>query len=141
MALKSTFSLIHGPPGMTSEHITQFCYQLYIQYCKTCLERPITGVSNIQYKYIVGKYKLYLYKLQKQVKMLAFFQTVSLRVQLILYLAIMYVNCVYPAISKSPKQLPNCLKIAETRVVLTVFIGVICSVSTYIVTVSLCCST
>jgi hypothetical protein len=61
--------------------------------------------------------------------------------KLILYLAIMYVNCVYPAISKSPKQLPNCLKIAETRVVLTVFIGVICSVSAYIVTVSLCCST
>ena len=38
----------------------------------------------------------------------------------------MYVYCVYPAISKSPKQLPNCLKIAETSVVLIVFIGVIC---------------
>ena len=35
----------------------------------------------------------------------------------------MYVYCVYPAISKSPKQLPNCLKIAETSVVLNVFNG------------------
>ena len=34
------------------------------------------------------------------------------------------VLCVYPAISKSPKQLPNCLKIHETSVVLIVFIGV-----------------
>jgi hypothetical protein len=53
----------------------------------------------------------------------------------ILYLTTMYVYCVYPAISKSPKQLPNCLKIAETRVVLIVFNGVICDVSAYTVTV------
>jgi hypothetical protein len=38
----------------------------------------------------------------------------------------MYVYCVYPAISKGPKQLPNCLKIAETSVILNVFKGVIC---------------
>ena len=41
----------------------------------------------------------------------------------------MYVYCVYPAISKGPKQLPNCLKIAEASVILIVFIGVICDVS------------
>jgi hypothetical protein len=28
----------------------------------------------------------------------------------------MYIYCVYPAISKSPKQLANSLKIAETSV-------------------------
>ena len=28
----------------------------------------------------------------------------------------MYVYCVDPAMSKSPKQLPNCLQIAETKV-------------------------
>jgi hypothetical protein len=33
----------------------------------------------------------------------------------------MYIYCVYPAISKSPKQLPNCLKITETCLVLIVF--------------------
>ena len=33
----------------------------------------------------------------------------------------LYVYCVYPAISKSSKQLPNCLKITETSVVLIVF--------------------
>jgi hypothetical protein len=38
--------------------------------------------------------------------------------------------CVYPAISKSLKQLSNCLKIAVTRVVLSVFKGVICDVRT-----------
>jgi hypothetical protein len=52
-----------------------------------------------------------------------------------LYLTTMYVCCVYPAISKSLKQLSNCLKIAVTRVVLSVFKGVICDVSAYTVTV------
>jgi hypothetical protein len=33
----------------------------------------------------------------------------------------MYGYCVYPAKSKGLKQLPNCLKIAETSVVLNVF--------------------
>ena len=50
----------------------------------------------------------------------------------------MYEYCVYPAILKSPKQLPNSLKMAETSVVLIVFIGVICDVSAFIVTVSFC---
>ena len=61
--------------------------------------------------------------------------------KLILYLTTMYVYCVYPAISKSSKQLPNCLKITETSVVLIIFICVICDVRTYTVTVSFCCST
>ena len=38
----------------------------------------------------------------------------------------MYVYCAYPTISKSPKHLPNCLKITETSVVLIVFNGAIC---------------
>ena len=53
----------------------------------------------------------------------------------------MYIYCVYPAVSKGPKQLPNCLKIAETSVVLSVFKGVICDVSAYTVAISFCCST
>ena len=32
----------------------------------------------------------------------------------------MYVYCIYSALSKSPKQLQNCLKIAETIIVLIV---------------------
>ena len=32
----------------------------------------------------------------------------------------MYIYCVYPVISKSPKQLTNCLKIAATSVVLNI---------------------
>jgi hypothetical protein len=39
----------------------------------------------------------------------------------------MYIYCDYPAKSKGPKQLPNCLK----TVVLNVFKGVIYDVSTY----------
>jgi hypothetical protein len=31
-----------------------------------------------------------------------------------------YIYCVYPAMSKSPKQLPNCLQRAETSIVLIV---------------------
>ena len=48
----------------------------------------------------------------------------------------MYVCCVYPAISKSPKQLPNCLKITQTSVILIVFNCVTCDVGTCTVTVS-----
>jgi len=33
---------------------------------------------------------------------------------------------------KKPKQLPNCLKIAETSVALVVFDGVFCEVGAYI---------
>ena len=58
--------------------------------------------------------------------------------KLILYSTTMYVYCVYPAISKSPKQLPNFLKIAETSVVLIVFNCVVCDVSAYTVVVSFC---
>ena len=50
----------------------------------------------------------------------------------------MYGYCAYPAISKSPKHLPNCLQIIETSVVLNVF-NVICDVRAY--TVSFCRST
>jgi len=53
----------------------------------------------------------------------------------------MYAYCVYPAISKSPKHLPYCLKIIETSVFLIVFDDVICDVSAYTVTVSVCRST
>ena len=53
----------------------------------------------------------------------------------------MYVYCFYSSLSKSPKQQQNCLKKAETIIVLIVFNGVICDVSAYTVTVSFCCST
>ena len=52
-----------------------------------------------------------------------------------------YYYCVYPAISKSPQHLPNCLKITETSVALIIFNGVICDVSAYTVIVSYCRST
>ena len=48
----------------------------------------------------------------------------------------MNVYCIYPAESKSPKQLPNCLKITQTSVVLIVFNCVTCDVGTCTVTVS-----
>ena len=43
--------------------------------------------------------------------------------------------------SKSPKQLPNCPKIAGTSVVLIIFNGVICDFRAYTVTISFCHST
>ena len=42
-------------------------------------------------------------------------------------------NCVYPAMSKIPKQLPNYMKTVETSIVQIVFNGDVC---TYTVTVS-----
>jgi len=41
----------------------------------------------------------------------------------------MYVHCAYPA--KSPKQVPNCLKIADTSVVIIIFNGVLWSLRLY----------
>jgi len=45
-----------------------------------------------------------------------------------------HVSCVYPAISKYPKQLPNCLTVTETSVVLIVSNGVTCDISAHTVT-------
>jgi len=42
---------------------------------------------------------------------------------------------------KSPKQLPNCLKIAETSSVQIAFNCVICHINVYAETISYCCST
>ena len=43
--------------------------------------------------------------------------------------------------SKSQKQLSNCLKIAETSVVLIGFNGILCEARAYTITVSFCRST
>jgi hypothetical protein len=48
--------------------------------------------------------------------------------KLILYLPTLYLYCVYPTMSKCSKQLPSCMKIAETSVVLIVFNEVLCEV-------------
>jgi len=45
----------------------------------------------------------------------------------------MYTYCVYPAMSKSQRQVPSCLKRAETSIV---FNGVLYHTCTYTVTVS-----
>jgi hypothetical protein len=47
----------------------------------------------------------------------------------------MYIYFTYPAKWKSTKQLSNCLKIAETNIVLIVFNGVFCELRVYAVTV------
>ena len=52
--------------------------------------------------------------------------------KLILCFLTMYVYCIYPALSKSTKQLPYCLKGAEISVVLIVFHDVLCEVRAYI---------
>ena len=49
--------------------------------------------------------------------------------------------CVYSEMSKSPKQLPNCLKITETNVALGVFNSDVCGYSaTVYVTIHESCS-
>ena len=85
---------------------------------------------NIQYTYIFRKYIIYLYELKKQEEKRAFgklFQPVSQRVQI--YQIFNDNASIYPAISKSPKHLPNSLKIAVTSIVLIFSTGVICDIS------------
>jgi hypothetical protein len=65
----------------------------------------------------------------------------SFRNTFIWYLTTMYVYCVYPATSKSPRQLTICLKITERSVVLIACNDVVCDVSAYSVIVSFCRST
>jgi hypothetical protein len=74
--------------------------------------------------------------MQKNESKTSFTGLLSSQCKLILYLSTLYVYCVDPAMSKSQKQLPNCLKIAETRVVLIVLNYVLYRVHAYIVTVS-----
>ena len=45
-------------------------------------------------------------------------------------------HCVYPVMSKCPKQPPNCLKRAEISFILIVFDGVLCDIHLYTVTIS-----
>ena len=47
----------------------------------------------------------------------------------------MYIYCVYPAISKNPKQLLHCLKRAETIIFLIVFNGVLCDLHAHTITI------
>jgi len=68
-----------------------------------------------------------------------FFWSVSRPVQSNLYfISIMYVSCVYSAMSKGPRQLPNCLKREKkpTSEVPIVFNGVLYHVRAYTVTIS-----
>jgi hypothetical protein len=51
--------------------------------------------------------------------------------KLILYVPTMYVYCTYSAMSRSPKQVQNCLMIAETSVVIIGFNAVLCEVRAY----------
>ena len=53
--------------------------------------------------------------------------------QLMLYLLTIYVYCVYLAMQKSPKRLPNCLMRTETIVVLIVSNGLLCDDRAYTV--------
>ena len=83
---------------------------------------------HIQYMYIVGKYKIYLYELQKQVEQRAFgelFRPVSQRVQRILYLTTMYIFCVYPAMSKKSENLSDLDKKDRNKCHSSPFINVV----------------
>jgi hypothetical protein len=67
-------------------------------------------LKNIQYTYIVGKYKIYLYKLRNRQnsKPLATFSCLfRSEYKWILYLPTMYVYCVYPAMSKKSENLSD----------------------------------
>jgi hypothetical protein len=95
---------------------------------------------NIQYTYIVVKCKIYSYELEKQLEKRIFgelFWSVSHRVQV----NFIFVYYVYPAISKSLKQVSHYLNIAETSAVIIFLNGVFCEVRGYTITVAYCPTT
>ena len=89
---------------------------------------------------------IYIYNIRTLSENMKFIFTIfknkfCIKFKLILCLPTMYVYCVYPAMSESPKQLSDCLKRAEISVVLIVFDGVLCEFYAYTVNVSDCPST
>ena len=104
-------------------------YELLKDRC--AINKITVDILYIQYTCVVGKYIIYFSQLQRQVEIDPSASISSL----------FRSDCKSIAISKIPKQLPTFLKTPETRVVLIVFIGVICNVSAYTVTVSFCRST
>jgi len=70
---------------------------------------------------IVGKYNCTSFRNRKKSELEASFSGLLFsEYKWILYLTTMYIYCVYPAMSKNPKQQPNCLKRAETDIILIV---------------------
>ena len=81
---------------------------------------------------------IYIYSIRTLSENMKFIFTIfrnkfCIEFKLILCLPTMYVYCVYPAMSESPKQLSDCLKRAEISVVLIVFDGVLCEFHAYTV--------
>ena len=136
------------------------CYLITKQYMLLMVEQLLTdmlfyilkkcvllkSIKEIyrQYTHVVSKYTIYVYELQKQEE-----KRVSGEVSGLfrtgwkfnLYLPTMYVCCVYPAMLKIIKQLPDCLQIEETSAVLIIFNGVLCRIHVYTVAVFYRCST
>ena len=56
--------------------------------------------------------------------------------KLIIYFPTIYIYCIYRIMSKAPKQLSNCLKRAETSVVLIVLDCVLCEISVYKISIN-----
>jgi hypothetical protein len=122
-------------------HVLFLVTPLVTLFCNICMHDCIS-FSNIYTIYVHCRKIYNLFALALETDRRASFSSLFRSGwKLILYSTTMYVNCVYPAISKSPKQLPNFLKIAETSVVLIVFNCVVCDVSAYTVVVSFCRST
>ena len=85
-----------------------------------------------QHMYSVGIYKTSFVRI--------FLSSFSACANAFLYIPTMYLYCVYPAISKHTKNLPNSTKKTRYKVVLIVFNGVPCDVNVYTVTVSYSCT-
>jgi hypothetical protein len=78
-------------------------------------------------------YCVFIFSLVSLLRMLIFFFSYLFRSEWkwIIYFPSIYVYCIYRGTSKAPKQLSNCLKRAETSVVLFVFDCVLGEVRAY----------
>ena len=104
------------------------------------INNPLEPMKCLVLESALSKLTLFIRALEKKIKKIVHSTSFSGKFRgeckLILYLPTLYLYCVYPTMSKCSKQLPSCMKIAETSVVLIVFNEVLCEVRAYTVTFS-----
>ena len=111
-----------------NERTILHCVKFYLYYIilvnekKKILRSETREKINRQYTYIVGNIK-YLYT--------SFSYLFRSEWKWIIYFPTIYVYCIYRGMSSTSKQLLNCVKRAETSVVLVIFDCVLCEVCAY----------
>ena len=108
-----------------SEHTILYCVESDLYYI---LRSEMREKINRQYTYIVENIKFIYMCIRVLTSYSYLFRS---EWNWIIYFPTIYVYCIYRVMSKTPKQLSNCLKRAEKSVVLIVFDCILCEVRAY----------